>query len=104
MVVGNSLLDREVNPSIIQLWSLERLHLISKIFMKKNGVLIGTRPPLNDEYRAKLERITAYLNQEGLDTFTGHDTLLLCIDRAHRALFPEQHTDGARKKFLRIDF
>lgn len=72
--------------------------------MKRNGILIGARPPLSREYQEKVEQIAALLNQEGLHTFTGHDALLLCIDRAHRALFPEKHADGPRKKFLRIDF
>lgn len=67
-------------------------------------ILIGSRPPLTEEYQEKVKEITAYLNNDALIPLTGHDTLLLLIDRGHAALFPEKHQDGNRKKFYRIPF
>jgi len=44
------------------------------------------------------------MNEDALKEFTGHDILLLCIDRAYLALFPDKHKDGKRKRYEKIAF
>ena len=69
-----------------------------------NEILIGSRPPLPEEYLQKIKEVAARLNEDALIPLTGHDALLLLIDRGHAAFFPEKHQDGKRKKFYRIPF
>lgn len=68
------------------------------------SVLIGSRPPLSPEYQQKIREITDRMNEDALKEFTGHDILLLCIDRAYLALFPDKHKDGKRKRYEKIAF
>lgn len=67
-------------------------------------LLLGFRPPLPKEYRQKVLEITAKLNEDALVNLTGHDVLLLVVDRAYTKMFPEKQGDVKRKKYIKIDF
>ena len=66
--------------------------------------LIGERPPLSDESRKQIEEITDKLNEDAIIQFTPHNVLEMAIDRAWKAMFPEQVSEVKRKKYQRIDF
>lgn len=70
----------------------------------ENKLLLGSRPPLSKEYRQKVLEITSKLNEDALIQLTGHDVLLLVIDRAYTKMFPEKQGDVKRKKYIKIDF
>ena len=71
----------------------------------KKSKLIGERPPLTMEYRVKLQEIADALTADsGILEFTGHNALLMCIDRAHEKLFPDRHVSGSRKKFIKVEW
>lgn len=72
--------------------------------MDTGNVLIGSRPPIPEEHREKLREIASKLNEDSLIQFTGHDILLLCIDRAYEKMFPEKKGNTKRKKYIQIDF
>lgn len=71
---------------------------------RTNAVLIGSRPPLTPEYQEKVREIAEKLNEDALKELTGHDALLLSIDRMHLALLPEKHKTGKRKLYEKIPF
>jgi hypothetical protein len=56
------------------------------------------------ETRIQIKEILCFLNIDALKQFTPHDILVMCVDRAWCACFPDKVSKVKRKKYEKFPF
>ena len=77
-------------------------HVMYTYLMKNN--VIGDRPPLPETTKNQIRDIMAFLNDDAVIPFTGHNTLIACVDWVWCKLFPDKTSNVQRKRHEKMPF